>query len=83
MRNNPINPGKLNTRSILRPCVLCIVYVTNEERRGSVTLHVAAEDVKLDFGCDAQPVFELSRPVLTQIHNLTMTSSYSLSDGLA
>jgi hypothetical protein len=57
MRNNPINPGKLNTRSILRPFVLCIVYLTNEERRGSVTLHVAAEDVKLDFGCDAQPVF--------------------------
>jgi len=42
------NPAKLNSRSVLYPCVFCIEELTNE-LQGNVTSYVLAQGVKLVF----------------------------------
>jgi len=47
------NPAKLNTRSVLYPCVFGIEESTSE-LQGNVSSYVLAQGVKLDFGFGPQ-----------------------------
>jgi hypothetical protein len=58
---NHRNTAKLNTKSILCPCVFPCAKI---DKLRNVTLYVVVQDVKLDFGYGPQNQFSVDRPGL-------------------